>query len=409
METTTKEIGLKMLDGLSEAAFALLTGDTLGGELLSAIRTLSCLPVASKWYPDSVDVFRAFKELPIDDAGVLSIRAVILGQDPYHDGSADGLAFSSRRSIPGSLRNVYKCLVKCGVLGEIPPHGNLTTWANQGVLLLNTALTVEKSSPKSHTELWRPYIGELVKVVAKRYPDAIWMCWGNDAKGMVGGIGTKHMLTWGHPSPINMFNKLDSNPKSFVNCDHFLKTPFIDWASVGITPPDPATMDYLGVDGGSRANGKPECLSSWGFCYVEKGVTPGTTQSGLVPGELHSNNRAELTAMIMGLEYAESQLSSRPLLVVCDSKYTIGVVSEWAAKWFRDGVTDKKNLDLARRALDAYARVASKRPVSFRHVNSHIVRPPVQGHEAVCWDVNDAADRANQTVLATLSKKDTGC
>lgn len=389
--------------GLTDPTFRLLTEGRAGAELRNIITALSGL--TTKWYPAPGDMFRAFRELPIDEAGRPIIKVVIVGQDPYHDGSADGIAFSSRSGIPPSLRNIYKCMVKCGCLKAMPTHGDLSALSAQGVLGLNTALTVEESKPKSHSALWDKYTSELLGIVIGHYPNAVVMCWGNDAKDKVKKLKIQHLLTWGHPSPINTANKSETNPKSFINCDHFTKCNEIvavDW-SVLDRPiiVDPSAYDYVGVDGGARANGKPECKSSWGVCYVAADGTKEVT-AGLVEGPLQSNNRGELVAAIKGMEMGIAKVTTppRPLVIVCDSRYTIGVIESWGATWFATNKTkDKKNLDLIKVAVDTLEKLRAVRPVMFRHVNSHIPKPTGPPHEVMCWEVNDEADKANQKVL----------
>lgn len=395
---TAIDIAKAVFSGINQQTFNLLTEGRAGEELRGVLGALATL--TTKWYPAPVDVFRAVRELPIDESGAPVVKVVVVGQDPYHDGSADGIAFSSRNGVPPSLRNIFKALVKSGFLTTPPTSGDLTVLVGQGVLLLNTALTVEESKPKSHSALWDRYTTELFRVVAGHYPEAVFMCWGNDAKDKIKGIGVRNLLTWGHPSPISSFNKSETNPKSFINCDNFTRCPIIDWSVLGrnVVPQDISIHDYVGVDGGSRANGKPECRSSWGFCYVGADGRQ-FVAAGMVEGAAHSNNRGELVAMIKGMEHALG-VPDRPLIIVCDSKYTIGVVSTWGAKWFAEGKTaDKKNLDLVRTAVDVYNRLRAIRPVTFRHVNSHVPCPAGPAHEIMCWTVNDEADKANQRAL----------
>lgn len=399
------ELTKSIFSGINEWTFKMLTEGKAGDELRATITALST--VTTKWYPEPQDIFRAFRELPVDENGRPVIRVVIVGQDPYHDGSADGLAFSCRGPVPPSLRNIYKCLVKCGLMDSVPTSADLTPWSAQGVLMMNTALSVVSGTPKSHSAMWDRYTTELFRIIAGYYPDVVFMCWGNDAKSKLNGIPVKHLLTWGHPSPISAFNKSDTNPKSFVNCDNFTKCNEIspvDWGIIGrntLTTLSPNTHDYLGVDGGARANGKSNCRCSWGYCYLGVNSTI-TTSSGLVDGDLQSNNRGELTAIIKGMEFASTIKTDRPLIIVCDSKYTIGIVKEWGAKWFETGNTkDKKNLDLVKLAIDTYKQLTYTRRVTFVHVNSHIPKPsgPPNSHAVVCWVVNDEADKANQQVL----------
>lgn len=120
-------------------------------------------------YPLAKDMFKAFRLTPYSQ-----VKVVIIGQDPYHThGVADGLAFSSKKPgyIPPSLRNIYIEIVSSLYPGYTQhPHetsygGNLEPWAKQGVLLLNTAFTVEESKPASHAEIWKPFTDNVIKIL----------------------------------------------------------------------------------------------------------------------------------------------------------------------------------------------------------------------------------------------------
>lgn len=122
-------------------------------------------------YPAAVDMYKAFQTVALDD-----VKVVILGQDPYHTpGIANGLAFSVYGDkIPPSLKNIYKEL-QSDVGCSIPAHGDLTKWAEQGVLLLNAALTVEEGDPGSHMGLWREFIIKvLTELQSREIPTVLW-------------------------------------------------------------------------------------------------------------------------------------------------------------------------------------------------------------------------------------------
>ena len=160
-------------------------------------------------YPPREARFAALEHTPLD-----AVKVVILGQDPYHGpGQAHGLSFSVPEgiAIPPSLRNIYKELESD--LG-IPPasHGNLTRWADQGVLLLNTALTVEAGQAGSHQRRgWEEFTDAAVAAVAARDVPSVFVLWGAHARkkaaGVAGlGAGSPHLvLTSAHPSPLSAY------------------------------------------------------------------------------------------------------------------------------------------------------------------------------------------------------------
>ena len=158
-------------------------------------------------YPPRDRRFRALELTPPD-----AVRAVILGQDPYHGpGQAHGLAFSvpEGQRIPPSLRNMFE--ERASDLGLDPPaHGNLDHWARQGVLLLNTSLTVEAGKAGSHAKRgWQAVTDTIVQAVADRPDPTVFILWGNHAQGILARIagleaGGRHLvLTAAHPSPLS--------------------------------------------------------------------------------------------------------------------------------------------------------------------------------------------------------------
>ncbi len=147
-----------------------------------------------------------------------NVRVVILGQDPYHgEGQAMGLAFSVPRGVrvPPSLANIFKELA--ADLGIARPlHGDLTSWARQGVLLLNTALTVEAGNAGSHANVgWGAVTRSLVAYASRIAPAVVFMLWGNHARAMAPLVdGARHLvLEAAHPSPLSARN--------FLGCRHF--------------------------------------------------------------------------------------------------------------------------------------------------------------------------------------------
>ena len=166
-------------------------------------------------YPPNAEVFQAFVTTPLAD-----IKVVILGQDPYHGPEqAHGLAFSVRPGvkIPPSLRNMYKELSTDIPGFEIPTHGNLNAWAEQGVLLLNTVLTVEAGQAHSHAKWgWEPFTDKVVDVINQHRQNVVFLLWGSHAqkKGAFIDRNRHFVLTAPHPSPLSAY-------RGFLGCKHF--------------------------------------------------------------------------------------------------------------------------------------------------------------------------------------------
>lgn len=169
-------------------------------------------------YPPQEQVFNAFDMTPFE-----SVRVVILGQDPYHGANqAHGLAFSVLPGvkIPPSLRNMYKELAQDIEGFEIPNHGYLDSWASQGVLMLNTVLTVEEAKAHSHAKCgWETFTDAIIAELNQRSEPIIFLLWGAHAqkKGQVIDSERHHVLTAPHPSPL-------SARRGFFGCKHFSMT-----------------------------------------------------------------------------------------------------------------------------------------------------------------------------------------
>jgi uracil-DNA glycosylase len=186
-----------------------------------------------KIYPEPKAIFRAFDLCPLD-----KLKVVILGQDPYHRTSgytADGLAFSvhDQDHIPPSLLNIFKEL-KSDLDKDAPQNGNLEKWARQGVLLLNTILTVRASQAGSHQgKGWEQFTDEVIRKVSEVKENLVFILWGSYARQKVSLIDqSKHLIIQSaHPSPFSAdYGFLGSKPFSKTNAfleEHQLKA--IDW------------------------------------------------------------------------------------------------------------------------------------------------------------------------------------
>ena len=166
-------------------------------------------------YPAMENIFNALNAVKYED-----VKVVIIGQDPYHEpGQAQGMAFSvpDGVEIPPSLVNIYKEIesdlgIKC------EKSGNLMRWAKQGVLLLNTSLTVRRGQANSHRRHgWEIFTNEIIKLLSKRPDPMVFMLWGSNAQSFAPEIGKQHLvLKAPHPSPLSAY-------RGFFGCKHFSK------------------------------------------------------------------------------------------------------------------------------------------------------------------------------------------
>ena len=184
-------------------------------ELVSLI--LQDIKAGETVYPSTKNIFNAFTHTPFD-----KVNVVILGQDPYHGpNQAHGLCFSVSKGIrpPPSLKNIFKELhtdVNC----TLPEHGELTAWADQGVLLLNAVLTVKQGKPASHANKgWEQFTDATIKALSDQREGIVFLLWGKYAqeKGAIIDTSKHHVLTSPHPSPF-------SADRGFFGCNHFSKT-----------------------------------------------------------------------------------------------------------------------------------------------------------------------------------------
>ena len=166
-------------------------------------------------YPSDENVFSALNFVPYE-----KVKVVIIGQDPYHEpGQAHGLAFSVQdpTPLPPSLVNIYKEIeddlgIKCYASGD------LSRWAKQGVLLLNTTLTVRKGAAMSHQgKGWEEFTAKIIELLSRRTQPLVFMLWGSHARQFESQISAQHLvLTAPHPSPLSAY-------RGFFGCKHFSK------------------------------------------------------------------------------------------------------------------------------------------------------------------------------------------
>lgn len=168
-------------------------------------------------FPGMYDIFNAMKLTSYSD-----VKCVILGQDPYHgEGQAHGLSFSVRKGIepPPSLVNIFKEIKDDVGTDNTGKHGELTKWAKNGVLLLNSVLTVRANCARSHRGIgWEQFTSDVISLLNKRDKPMVFMLWGNDAKSKSSLItNPRHLvLKAAHPSPLSAYN-------GFFGCRHFSK------------------------------------------------------------------------------------------------------------------------------------------------------------------------------------------
>ncbi|MDE5855381.1 MAG: uracil-DNA glycosylase, partial [Ruminococcus sp.] len=166
-------------------------------------------------FPDMYDIYNAMKFTPYNN-----VKCVIIGQDPYHnEGQAHGLSFSVRKGVapPPSLVNIFKEIRDDIGINNLGKHGDLTKWAENGVLLLNTVLTVRANQARSHRGMgWETFTTNVIKLLNEREKPIVFILWGGDAKAKQQFIKNHNhlVLKAAHPSPLSAYN-------GFFGCKHF--------------------------------------------------------------------------------------------------------------------------------------------------------------------------------------------
>ena len=172
-------------------------------------------------FPPKHEVFNAFRLTPF-----ANVKVVIVGQDPYHGvGEANGLSFSVKDGVklPPSLKNIYKELYDdLGV--PIRTSGDLSSWARQGVLMLNSTLTVEKDNANSHSNIgWQQFTDDVIRLIDNNKRDVVFILWGNYARSKKALIKNNYIIESAHPSPFSAYNGFFGS-KPFSKCNNYLKS-----------------------------------------------------------------------------------------------------------------------------------------------------------------------------------------
>ncbi len=367
----------KVLSGIDENWVKLLKTEELP-QILKSVTATNITPPVDK-------IFEFARLTPLD-----KIKVVILGQDPYpRAGDAHGLAFSCLTGVPASLRNIYKCLFKHGLINDIPESGNLDYWASQGVLLINTAFTTVVGKSNEHVADWLEYSTNLIEKIAKLRP-IVFMLWGNHAKRFEPIINDANeqsiIYTWSHPSP------LAQTKQSFIECPHFtdankllmkLGHEPIDW---NIEPPKTE------VEIAFRAGPKTQVVFTDGSCYPNKSSPEsrggyaaafalGTMKDTILYGNIDitvayaSNQRAEGVAIWKTMEYLRDHIDEwEDVIIVSDSEFWIKMFEDYMPSWERtDKFEEKKNPDMTKPMWELYSELTNGhgKTVQFRHMKSH--------------------------------------
>jgi uracil-DNA glycosylase len=403
--------------------------------------------------PPLENIFRAFQLCPFE-----SSKVIILGQDPYPTrGHASGLAFAPEKNslfLPKSLSTILGAVKNDIKFGGKIDADILYDWAEDGVLLLNTALTTIVGSSLAHEKIWKQYTSYLIEKLAET-KNFVWILWGTKAFNYEKDILEKNnnsvILKWGHPSPLNAVNKSD-NPKNFSYCNNFSKANEeliaagfepISWIPERIKGGENQenklnkNVLYCGADGACSGNGKATARAAWAYSIYDTANKIGNeddsktidlnnlkkdkifTAAGLVTGgednkndinnTKDTNQRAELQAinfLLLHILKNKDDFHSKnydQIMIISDSKYAICSISVWGPRWIQTNKTNKKkNLDIILPAIKNLKEVeAAGFKVIFYHIRGHRPYPAYStDFDRLAWQLNDCADKAAVVVTS---------
>lgn len=351
--------------------------------------------------PTSENILNAFKL-----TSFANTKVVIIGQDPYwtktkivHNNSrtitnrrdAQGLCFSTpaeHKKVTPSLRNIYKALKYSDLINITPKHGCLISWAQQGVLLLNTYLTTTNRALQH--EFWALFTIKIIEYISTHKNNVFFLFWGSKARQFEQYITSacdtssqqsnscadkieqpkKHtLLYWVHPSPMASVNRNSNNPKNFMYCDHFTKINqyLISQNHVPINW-NPCFPVVVFTDGSCYNNGSANATAGYGIYFPDKfnGRTTAISlkASGPIPPSKDNkvtNNRAELWALINALDIIlKNNTYGSPIIIISDSSYCLNIMNKWIWSWYKTGeIKKKKNQDLLAQLKEKIEQVMS--------------------------------------------------
>ena len=331
--------------------------------------------------PRHKDILNAFKYTSFSN-----LHAVILGQDPYYtlitnehgiqEPIADGLAFSSKgKVVPKSLKNIYKALLNHKLIDQLPLSSDLTQWAAQGILLLNTALTTLEGVPYVHKKLWYSFTKYIIKYISDNKRNIVFMLWGNEAQRFSNLINDNNhvILKYAHPSPLSGID--------FNKCDHFLYVK-----RNMIWNPEAGTLIF--TDGSQSKTGT-------GFAYyIYNGYYDGRIEYGNLPFG-STMQAAEGTAILKALQFIKANHMNEPITIITDSMLYINIITDYMHKWAVNNFSAKKdggpiaNVEIVKQLYDLYSD-----NITLTHVRSH-KKPPLNINtlEHLYWSGNAIADK----------------
>lgn len=398
---------IKMFDGVNKNWRSLLLNsdlkmDTMLADVIKDLEGENITPPA--------DQILEFARLTTLD----NVKCVVIGQDPYHTpGTAHGLSFSSKdEKTPASLRKIYAAIVKSSLLPAAPKSNDLSNWARQGFLMMNSAWTTSVGTANKHQKIWTKYTDTVIRALNLILPaGTMWLLWGKDAKEKGALIdGKKHrVLEYCHPVAYP--------PNDFTDCPHFTEVakryPEFTWSLA------PVETHWF-TDGACPNNqSATKARAAWGVICV-KGPLAGKsfgdavllkkiTKLGAEIDARPTNIRAEGLALINAMEMILKAGLYGKHVIYSDSKFWIDdMYTKHIPNWLSDGLSWDKhaNSDLTEKFWSLTQQLKSKLGIfEFVFVNAWHDWSPTTDAEKYVWEGNKAAEEAAEKYLPQVPQE----
>lgn len=360
-------------------------------ELDVVIENLDKTCQIDQFCPSPNQFFEFAKLTPFDQ-----LKVCILGMDPYpNPENAHGLAFSCLNGVPASLKNIYMAIENNGFSLQKPYIGNLSKWAKQGVLLLNTAFSTKIHISAAHLHIWKPYAEKLINKLQMHIQ--IWILWGNPAQEyakIINPVKCK-IFKWRHPSPLAQ--TCDDSLK-FRNCDHFrLINEHLTMTGLSSIEWDPQdqkpssnilkcenffncnnTKVVVFTDGGCHPNVKsPAAIGKYAAifaCGPFKGLLRGQLEKYDQTGYYASNIRAEGMAIIRVLQFlaiSENKSKWTKCVIILDCEFWKNMIEQFMPSWNEAKFRKQANSDLTSLMWNLYQTHQKNASIELIHMKSH--------------------------------------
>jgi len=354
-----------------------------------------------KIIPDVSNIFE-FAKIPLSN-----VKIVIIGQDPYEtpEHKAHGIAFSAMGEVcPKSLGRIFNVIEHNKLFhNNIPTNNNLSSWNQQGILMINSSLTVKPYSPKSHKNLWKDYITGMIKTLDIYFKlkamNVHWLLWGKDAQSLSPCINYGTKLTWCHPVAMKS--------PSFIKCPHFQIVSEI-YPNLWWDTDECKEIVHWYTDGACKNNQfADKATAGWGFTMMTKlrnvhhegsgnVLSARVKYKGKIIDARPTSQRAEGLALLNCIKCIYYSGIRAQHIINTDSQFWMNMLEEWMEKWVNRQLSwdEHKNSDITYLLYNWWIKLNKFTSVTLRKVQAHhdYSRPQQIGQEQMDHDGNRIAE-----------------